>query len=319
MRAITAKAARNSRAKTSVSLTWAAVATHATGTPSPSTATLYFVPRLARSVGLGRGRPPPLLARTEQLPRIRSGWPRSMPPSGACPWPSPPVSAQRVSHRRRGEPLAWSRVALRLRQGVPSRRKRRKVASTRTVSVGGWPGPCSRGGSQTSITVAIRRKILTSKAISYVWRTRHRDRHHGRSVTSQSVVVVKTASKEVVVQEPEIDYGTLARGYAFAGHEMPLRSIRLLTTSATVIGDPELTPSWLMTAPGAPLMFKVLATDIEGNTIEFALPLMFVPASALGTQMMLGAFNNFRNPPPEIGAKAHTIDLGDQELAFAPK
>ena len=126
-------------------------------------------------------------------------------------------------------------------------------------------------------------------------------------------------TKEVVVQEPEIDYGTLAPGYAFRGREMPLRSIRLLTTSATVIGDPELTPSWLMTAPGTPLMFKALATDIEGNTIEFALPLMFVSYSALGTQMMLGAFQSFRNPPPEIGAKAHTIDLGNQELAFAPK
>src|SRR5215208_4436473 len=78
---MTAKEARNSRSKTSVSLTLAAVATQATGTPSPSTATLYFVPRLARSVGLGPVRSPPRLARTEQLSRIRSGWPRSMPTS----------------------------------------------------------------------------------------------------------------------------------------------------------------------------------------------------------------------------------------------
>src|SRR3954464_1910309 len=58
MRAITAKAARNSRSKTSVSLTLAAVARHATGTPSPSTATWYLVPRLALSVGLGPVRSP---------------------------------------------------------------------------------------------------------------------------------------------------------------------------------------------------------------------------------------------------------------------
>src|SRR5215213_3310632 len=74
MRAMTAKAARNSRSKTSVSLTLAAVATHATGTPSPSTATWYLVPRLALSVGLGPVRSPARLARTEQLSRIRSGW-----------------------------------------------------------------------------------------------------------------------------------------------------------------------------------------------------------------------------------------------------
>src|SRR3712207_4244664 len=39
MRAMTAKAARNSRSKARVSLTLAAVAAQATGTPSPSTAT----------------------------------------------------------------------------------------------------------------------------------------------------------------------------------------------------------------------------------------------------------------------------------------
>src|SRR3954449_5560538 len=44
MRAITAKAARNSRSKTSVSLTFAAVARQATGTPSPSVAMWYLVP-----------------------------------------------------------------------------------------------------------------------------------------------------------------------------------------------------------------------------------------------------------------------------------
>src|SRR4051812_4277034 len=79
--------------------------THATGTPSPSTATLYFVPRLARSVGLGPVRSPPRLARTEQVSRIRSGWPRSMPTSTAWTCASTPVSAQRVSHRRRVDPL----------------------------------------------------------------------------------------------------------------------------------------------------------------------------------------------------------------------
>src|SRR5215218_4655178 len=179
MRAITAKAARNSRSKTSVSLTLAAVATHATGTPSPSTAPLYFVPRWARSVGLGPVRSPARLARTEQLSRIRSGWPRSMPTSRACTWASTPVSAQRVNHRRRVEPLACAAVAVRLHQGVPSRRKRRKVLSTRTVSAGGWPRAPSGGGSQTSMTVAIRRKILLSKAVLHVWPARHRDRQHG--------------------------------------------------------------------------------------------------------------------------------------------
>src|SRR5215212_971840 len=60
--------------------------------------------------------------------------------------------------------LALSLVARRLRHGVPSRRNWRKVASTRTVSVGGWPGPRSRRPSQHSTTVAIRARILKSNA-----------------------------------------------------------------------------------------------------------------------------------------------------------
>src|SRR6476659_6866870 len=84
MRAMTAKAARNSRSKASVSLTLAAVARQATGTPSPSVAMWYLVPLLPRSVGLGPVRSPPRLARTEQVSRIRSGWPRSIVASSAC-------------------------------------------------------------------------------------------------------------------------------------------------------------------------------------------------------------------------------------------
>src|ERR1700761_1332065 len=118
-------------------VTVAAVTVQATGTPSSSVAIWYLVPRLARSVGLGPVRSPPRLARTEQVSRIRSGWPRSMPTSMAWTRASKPVSAQPARQRRRVAPLAWAAVAVRLRHGVPSRRNRRRVASTRTVAVGG--------------------------------------------------------------------------------------------------------------------------------------------------------------------------------------
>ena len=67
----------------------------------------------------------------------------------------------------RVEPLAWVGVAFRLRQGVLSRRNRRRVASTRTVSAGGCPGPGSPGPWQRSITVAIRSKILGSNSVPF--------------------------------------------------------------------------------------------------------------------------------------------------------
>ena len=64
------------------------------------------------------------------------------------------------------EPLAFSAVARRLRQGVPSRRATRRVASTRTVDAGGWPRSRERPPSQHSIAVAISPRILLSTSPS---------------------------------------------------------------------------------------------------------------------------------------------------------
>jgi hypothetical protein len=135
------------------------------GVPFPVTATWYLVPRLPRSVGLGPVSSPPRLARTEQLSTIGSELPRSIATSVACTRASTPSRAQASKQRRSVEPLTLSRVARKLRHGVPSRRNWRKVASTRTVTAGGCPGPGSRGCSQHSITVAIRSKILLSNAV----------------------------------------------------------------------------------------------------------------------------------------------------------
>src|SRR3954464_6924897 len=105
MRAMTPKAATNSRSKSSVSATLAAVTRQATGTPSPLLAMWYLLPILARSVGLGPTRSPPRLAHTEQLSRIRVGLPGSIATSSACTLASTAFSAQYVRNRRRVEPL----------------------------------------------------------------------------------------------------------------------------------------------------------------------------------------------------------------------
>src|SRR3712207_2379084 len=135
MRAMTAKAARNSRSKTGVSLTLAAVAAQATGTPSPSVAMWYLVPLLARSVGLGPVRSPPRLARTEQVSRIgvedqvgvaaqHADQQGVHLRQQARPGPARQATAQ---GRAAGLVLGGGQAA----PGVPSRRKRRRVATTR--------------------------------------------------------------------------------------------------------------------------------------------------------------------------------------------
>jgi len=87
-------------------------------------------------------------------------------------------------------------VACRPRYGVPSRRNRRNVASTRTVSVGGWPGPSSRVGSHHSITCAISSKMPSFNAALLV---REQQTGPQAAITTvrltQPKAVVKTASK----------------------------------------------------------------------------------------------------------------------------
>jgi hypothetical protein len=123
--------------------------------------------------------------------------------------------------------------------------------------------------------------------------------------------------KEVVVQEPELDYGLLAEAYVSEGREMPLRSIRLLTLSAEVLGDYENATDWLRDPNNEPVMFKAVGTDLAGNELEFELPLMFVPDSALVPLRIPVFVALFRNPDADIGTQAHRLELGNQTLAFA--
>lgn len=122
----------------------AAVAAQATGTPSPSTATWHSVPRLARSAGFGSVRSPPRLARTEQLSRIGSGRPRSMPTGMAWVCANRPASARLAKQRRRVEPPARSPVAARLRHGLLAARRLRPAPSPPLPPAAGAARPRSR-------------------------------------------------------------------------------------------------------------------------------------------------------------------------------
>ena len=79
------------------------------------------------------------------------------------------------------------------------------MASTRTVSVTGCPGAGSRGSSKHSITVAIRFKILVSKAVLISANTRDGHQHGSAEVrATQLRVVVETASKEIPNQVDQV-------------------------------------------------------------------------------------------------------------------
>ena len=124
---------------------------------------------------------------------------------------------------------------------------------------------------------------------------------------------------DVHVPQPRLDYLPLAAAFAHKGHELPLTSIVLTTTTARVLAppkpDPWKRPTWLLNPDGTKLMFHAVGTDIAGGTVHFELPLMFVPSEALGAHRDIRAV--FDNPPAAV-TNAHQIDLAGQPLAVAP-
>ncbi|NMR28111.1 hypothetical protein [Crystallibacter degradans] len=119
---------------------------------------------------------------------------------------------------------------------------------------------------------------------------------------------------EVVVQEPVINYGPLAKAYAYEGREFPLNSIRLTTTSAGIDPPPEdYGPFWLLDPERNLLHFNATGTDLTGNALDFTLPLMFVPYDRIDRHRTIAAV--FHNQDPSIVA---TIGFSGRPLAVAP-
>ncbi|MCW2131658.1 hypothetical protein [Arthrobacter sp. VKM Ac-2550] len=119
---------------------------------------------------------------------------------------------------------------------------------------------------------------------------------------------------EVVVQEPVINYGPLAKAYAYEGREFPLSSIRLTTTSAVIYpwaeGDG---PFWLLDLERNLLRFNATGTDLVGSALDFTLPLMFVPYDWIDHHRTIAAV--FHNQDPGMVA---TIGFSGRHLAVAP-
>jgi hypothetical protein len=123
--------------------------------------------------------------------------------------------------------------------------------------------------------------------------------------------LLKTA--QVILQQPVVDYDPLAAAFAHGGRELPLKSIRITTTSARITPPPAEHPFWLLDPDGNKLMFNAVGTDIAGNTVEFSLPLMFVRFKDVGDHRTIRAV--FDNPPYDA---ANTIALAGQAVTFAP-
>ena len=123
----------------------------------------------------------------------------------------------------------------------------------------------------------------------------------------------------IVVRKPVIDFAVDDRGN-------PLKSVRLTTLVTPDIADPKLGITtnrtfWVEVMTSATtrdyLHFHAVATDVEGNTVDFTVPLLFVSISDIGNPanqpQVLAAYND----PANVQFRACAIP--GQKVAFAPK
>jgi hypothetical protein len=122
----------------------------------------------------------------------------------------------------------------------------------------------------------------------------------------------------IVVRKPVIDFVATDRGN-------PLKSVRLTTLVTPDIADPKLlTPNrtfWVEVMTSATTRdyfhFHAVATDVEGNIIDFTVPLMFVSRSDIGNPTnqpkVIAAYNDKAN------VQFRACNIPGQKVALAPK
>jgi hypothetical protein len=124
----------------------------------------------------------------------------------------------------------------------------------------------------------------------------------------------------IVVRKPVMDFAATDRGN-------PLKSVRLTTLVTPDIADPAkikgtVRSFWVevMTGPGSgdrtKFNFHAVATDVENNTVDFTVPLMFVSISDLGTTTPVVAAYNEKSPSNVSG---RACNISGQKVALAPR
>jgi hypothetical protein len=113
----------------------------------------------------------------------------------------------------------------------------------------------------------------------------------------------------ITVLEPCKNYATDAAvaGYLHQGREMPLRSI-CITTLTTPALDRDPVPPEFPTVLGVPFPFHILAQDVDGQALDFSMPLMFVLADTTSGAIQVANGD----------ITQRTADLRSQRVAFAP-
>jgi hypothetical protein len=116
----------------------------------------------------------------------------------------------------------------------------------------------------------------------------------------------------VVITEPEKDYTFLAATTASGGRDFPFRKIRI-TTLVTPNLDTPPGGNWNFFIPkvnGQPFLFHIIATDWDGKTSDFSMPLVIALSDM---QSQTSGFALYTGSDLSIRQR----DMGGQAIAFA--
>jgi len=127
----------------------------------------------------------------------------------------------------------------------------------------------------------------------------------------------------VVVRQPEVDYAK--HPIEHDGRSLPFTKIRLTTTVTPPIFNPVSAPSnvdpasssfWVMVTDPATLtpvdfLFHGVGTDVAGHSIDFSVPLIFVP---LGEQKIDAVLSHYRN---DGSGRRRALSIPGQLVTFA--
>ncbi|GAA0345518.1 hypothetical protein [Streptomyces blastmyceticus] len=102
-------------------------------------------------------------------------------------------------------------------------------------------------------------------------------------------------SSWIAVLEPDRDYDSLPDTEIPHYRQMPLRQVRITTKTAAVAPD------------GGPVPFHVITTDWSNSTLDFTMPLLFVPPGMTQNQMQ------------QLYGASGQLDLGGQHVALGPE
>ena len=113
----------------------------------------------------------------------------------------------------------------------------------------------------------------------------------------------------LAVLEPCKNYATAEAvgAYAHQGREMPLSSICITTLTTPPLDRVPVSPEF-PTVGGVPFHFHIVAQDVDGQTLDFSMPLMFVP-DGTDPNTIPGAYADATNRTAS--------ELKNQRVAFA--